>query len=82
MRLRSSILRTEQLSDCVKLPSGVLAPAYDECLEILACEPCVAKQEQMDRSCWNLSKSSEREWLRGKGVPRAQYWCTIDSNGV
>ncbi|MDG9971309.1 hypothetical protein N7638_24990 [Achromobacter mucicolens] len=48
-RYRSFILRTKQLSDCFKRPSGVLAPVYDEWLEILSDEPCVAEQEQMVR---------------------------------
>ncbi len=31
------------------MPSGVLAPVYYECFEILSAEPCVAEQEQMVR---------------------------------
>ncbi|CUJ69248.1 hypothetical protein [Achromobacter aegrifaciens] len=47
-RYRSFILRT-QLSGGFKLPSGVLAPVYDEWFEILSAEPCVAEQEEMVR---------------------------------
>lgn len=48
------MLRTKQLSGEFKRPSGVLRPVYDEWLEILGAEPCVAEQEQMVRELLEL----------------------------
>lgn len=46
-RLRSMVLRTNQLWPDFKRPTGVLAPIYDSFEESLKIEPCVIERDQM-----------------------------------
>jgi hypothetical protein len=45
-RMRSEFLRWHQVSNDLKRPTGLMGDIYDELLERLAVEPCVAERDQ------------------------------------
>jgi len=45
-RMRSEFLRWHQVSNDLKRPTGLMGDIYDELLERLAAEPCVAERDQ------------------------------------
>lgn len=45
-RMRSEFLRWHQVSNDLKRPTGLMGNIYDELLEHLAAEPCVAERDQ------------------------------------
>ncbi len=45
-RMRSEFLRWHQVSNDLKRPTGLMGDIYDELLERLAMEPCVAGRDQ------------------------------------
>nr|WP_312477399.1 hypothetical protein [Achromobacter ruhlandii] len=45
-RMRSEFLRWHQVSNDIKRPTGLMGDIYDELLQRLALEPCVAERDQ------------------------------------